>query len=348
MRATLVKEFGDGANMGNEVGDDVLSKYPSIAKKQVSPLFPVIPDSQVFPAMLMHIDSKAVVWVVPESDGPILSQIVGELALCVGVGGVDDCSAAVMVGMLRENHKKVRARVLEGEGRDMMKLVDIDSGEVFRSSRQDLIQLSPFLLSLPPLAIPLKLYGVKKVDSQFSEKARCEACTYVGTSSSLSDMNSCIVSVMERNLEDLPLPATVRYSMYEVEENGGNVALDLVEVGLCQVITSHAQWEAEVSDHGLDWMLYLISIPHSLAFMPHPLPLVVGQWVPVQVEGLEYPLVGGKEQEPDIATPDATRIAVQVRDLPAGSTFDQFSKEIGHSLKVIGPQVTLLTFLSRN
>ena len=44
MRATLVKEFGDGANMGNEVGDDVLSKYPSIAKKQVSPPFPVIPD----------------------------------------------------------------------------------------------------------------------------------------------------------------------------------------------------------------------------------------------------------------------------------------------------------------
>ena len=122
MRATLVKEFGDGANMGNEVGDDVLSKYPSIAKKQVSPLFPVIPDSQVFPAMLMHIDSKAVVWVVPESDGPILSQIAGELALCVGVGGVDDCSAGVMVGMLRENHKKDR-EVLEKVQRRIVNMI---------------------------------------------------------------------------------------------------------------------------------------------------------------------------------------------------------------------------------
>ena len=111
-----------------------------------------------------------------ELDGPILSQIAAELGLCVG--GVDDCSGGMMVGVVRYNNdKKVRARVLEGEGCDLMNLVDIDSGEVFRSSRQDLIQLSPFLLSLPPLAIPLKLYGVKKVDSQFSEKATCEACT---------------------------------------------------------------------------------------------------------------------------------------------------------------------------
>ena len=231
-----MKEFGDGGNRGNEVGDPFF-KYRSIAKKRVSPIFPVIPDSQVFPAILMHI----------ELDGPILSQIAAELGLCVG--GVDDCSGGMMVGVVRDNDKKVRARVLEGEGCDLMNLVDIDSGEVFRTSRQDqvqashlafslncestfftpyslrgiarggrdrrkgescirsclddrntsplsistrfiksqpspsrtLIQLSPFLLSLPlpPLAIPLKLYGVKKVDSQFSEKARCEACTYV-------------------------------------------------------------------------------------------------------------------------------------------------------------------------
>ena len=114
------------------------------------------------------------------------------------------------------------------------------------------------------------------------------------------------------------------------------------------MINNHAQWEAEVSDHGLDWMLDLMSVPHSLAFMPHPLPLLVGQWVPLQVEGLEYPLVGGKEQEPDIATLDANRIAVQVRDLPRSSTFDQFREEIGHSLKVIGHQVTPLTILSLN
>ena len=85
---------------------------------------------------------------------------------------------------------------------------------------------------------------------------------------------------------------------------------------------------------------------NSLAFMPHPLPLVVSKWVPVQVMGFEQPLVGGKKKEPDIATPDANRIAVQVMNLLARSTFNLFSNEIGHSWKLIGPQVTLLTFLS--
>ena len=82
-----------------------------------------------------------------ELDGPILSQIAAELGLCVG--GVDDCSGGMMVGVVRYNNdKKVRARVLEGEGCDLMNLVDIDSGEVFRTSRQDQVQASHMAFSL--------------------------------------------------------------------------------------------------------------------------------------------------------------------------------------------------------
>ena len=44
--------------------------------------------------------------------------------------------------------------------------------------------------------------------------------------------------------------------------------------------------------------------PQKLSFMPHPLPLAVGQWLHVSVERLEYPLEEGQEREPDIMTPD--------------------------------------------
>ena len=94
-----------------------------------------------------------------------------------------------------------------------------------------------------------------------------------------------------------------------------------------------------MSDNGLDWMLDPMAEPHSLTFMPHPLPLAVGQWVAVSVEGLEYPVVRGQEQEPDISTPDANRIGVQVRNLPANSTFDKFCDPICSSLSIVESQV---------
>ena len=231
--------------------------------------------------------------------------------------------------------KKLRGRVLEERDNDEVEIVDIDSGEVFIISRQNLRQASPSLLSQPPLAIPLKLYGVRKICRFLSQEARFEVFNKI--KKLLSGSDCCTVSIMERHLKELPLPANVRYTVFE--EHDGNIALDLLELGVCEMITNYSQWEVEMADNGLDWMLDPMAPPHNLTFMPHPLPLAVGQWVPVSVEGLEYPLVRGQEQEPDITTPDANRIGVQVRNITANSTFDKFSEEIGSSLSVLESQV---------
>ena len=94
-----------------------------------------------------------------------------------------------------------------------------------------------------------------------------------------------------------------------------------------------------MADHGLDWMLDPMSAPPPLTFLPHPLPLAVGQWLHISVEALEYPLDGGAETEPDLNTPDANRIGVQFRPLSSESSFDQNRDNICESLKAVTPQV---------
>ena len=72
--------------------------------------------------------------------------------------------------------------------------------------------------------------------------------------------------VLERILEQLPLPANVRYTV--VEEYNWNMELDLVELGLCDVIYNFSQWSEAMSTHGLDWMLDPMAGRHSLSFCP--------------------------------------------------------------------------------
>jgi hypothetical protein len=248
---------------------------------------------------------------------------------------VQDVSPGVML-VARISGRKVRGRVLE-EG-SVVKLVDIDSGEVFSSARENLLEVSPSLLCKPPLAIPLNLYGVRKSCTALGDDETDAVFDKIGKKTSTPFW--CTVSVLEKNLDQFPLPAYVRYTI--LEEHDGNLALDLVEMALCDVITSFSQWEMEVSDHCLDWMLDPMSAPNTLSFMPHPLPLAVGQWMHVSVEGLEYPLdARGLEKEPDITTPDANRISVQVKHLSSMSAFDQHQEEIVQSLAVVAPQVDL-------
>jgi len=295
-------------------------------------LLPLLPTQQVFTAMLMHIDSSAVVWVIPETFFNLFSEITAELGSCQDP--VEDASPGVMV-VARISGRKVRGRVL-GEG-SLIKLVDVDSGEVFLSPKQNLLEVPPSLLCKPPLAIPLKLYGVRKCCSALSDDARAAVSDKIGKKNWSPFL--CTVSVMEKNLDQFPLPANVRYTV--LEENDGNLALDLLEMGLCDVITSLSQWENEMSDHCLDWMPGPMSVPNTLSFMPHPLPLAVGQWLHVSAEGLDYPLEGGVEREPDLTTPNANRIGVHIKHLSSKSTFDH-QDDIAQSLAVVAQQVLKL------
>ena len=104
------------------------------------------------------------------------------------------------------------------------------------------MQVSPFLLCQPPLASPLKLYGVRKSCSALSDDDRAAVFDKIGKKSSTPFW--CTVSVMEKNLDQFPLPANVRYTI--LDEYDGNLALDLLEMGLCDVITSFSQWEKEM------------------------------------------------------------------------------------------------------
>eukprot|EP00092_Neocalanus_flemingeri_P033002 GFUD01035893.1.p1 GENE.GFUD01035893.1~~GFUD01035893.1.p1 ORF type:complete len:931 (+),score=248.18 GFUD01035893.1:289-3081(+) len=310
---------------------------PSFYHCSSSSILPPHPTEQVFTAMFVHIDCSAVVWVIPKAKWHILSEIVLELGKCSDP--VQEISPGIMV-VARLRGKSVRATILEEEEREVVRMVDIDSGEMFVSDTQILRKCPPSLLSKPPLAIPLKLYGVRKTTSALCEAGRAAVLEKMREKSKFVSPLWCSVSIMERNRTHFPLPANVRYTM--VEEYDGNLALDLLEVGLCDVIKSCNEWEKEFADHGLDWMLDLMSVSVPLTFLPHPLPLAVGQWLHVSVEALEFPLLGGEEHEPGVETPDANRIGVHIRPLDSKSTFDQHQQEICRSLRTISPQIQKL------
>jgi hypothetical protein len=261
-----------------------------------------------------------------------LSEMVVELASCSDP--VQEIIAGMLVvGKLRA--KNARARVLEDEG-VVVRLVNIDSGEVFLSAPQDLCHVCPSLLYKPPLAIPVKLYGVRKSTSALCDTDRAVVMDSIRERSSSPFW--CNVSVMEKNMH-FPLAANVRYTM--VEEYDGNLALDLVEVGLCEVITSCLQLDKEMSDHRLEWMLDPMSVSPPLTILPHPLPMAVGQWLQITVEGMEFPLVGGEEHGPGVDNRDANRIGVHVRLLNSRATGDQHQQEICNSLRTVFHQVKL-------
>merc|ERR1719186_592374 len=139
-------------------------------------LVPVLPAMQVFTAMLMHIDCSGVVWVIPDTVGHIFSEVIGELGSC------SDPAQEIRPGVLvvaRIRGRSVRARMLEDE-EDASRLLDIDSGEEFWADGQELRQVSPSLLSKPPLAIPLKLYGVRKTTYTLSEDDRAAVLDNMG------------------------------------------------------------------------------------------------------------------------------------------------------------------------
>jgi len=190
---------------------------------------------------------------------------------------------------------------------------------------------SSFLVSIPPLAVPVKLYGVQL-------RKNCNTDKFLSTL--VKDLHSSPcqfeVSVLERDPGQLPLVAQLRYSVER--ENDGNLALDLVKLNLCNIITSSEQWIEELYNHGLSWMPD-ITVPKSLSCHPHPIPLAVDSWFAAVVHGIPYVLVDGVETDPTIDDDVANRIGVHFYPLSSLKLKDKKGVCIDQNLAVYANEV---------
>ena len=122
-------------------------------------ILPMVPRQQVFEAALTHADDSAVVWVVPQEDMARLAEVTAKCLKC------KEKESNVVVGFLyvvRLGKNYVRVRVLRDLGDGKYYAIDVDSGEATICNGGSLFKASRPLLHIPPLAVPLKLYGVKK------------------------------------------------------------------------------------------------------------------------------------------------------------------------------------------
>ena len=248
-----VLEDPAGVTEINNNNNHLLSVVRASRRRKPS-LLPLLPEHQHFPAKILHIDQAGVVWVVP-SDHLQVQGEVSRLLQCqtsrlwktpqVGVLVTCRCSQ-------EQGRVMIRARILKiSETEDEIFYINIDSGEMGQCSARDLHEIGRDLLSLPPLAVPLKLYGVKKIREQekFSR----------GVDSLLSTIGQLEVrvSVLKCPPASLPLPVSVRYSLDLPGKAQllGNLALDLLAGGLVEVVSQWSDWDTEYQDHHLHWLL---------------------------------------------------------------------------------------------
>ena len=292
-------------------------------------ILPHIPRHQVFEAVVTHVDDKAVVWVVPKEDLARMAEVTANCRKC------KEEVASVEIGCLyvaRLGRKPVRARVLREIWDGSLQAIDVDSGEVFFCDPRHVFVASRSLHT-PPLALPLKLYGVKKAVDDINKHNIEETA---GPS-----FRSVTVAVLDLKVATLPLPANVYYAKNGANY-GGNLAFTMLKRGLVRVITNYEDWFVEFNDHGLEWLLGIKPKQHVLDFLPFPLPLASGTWLSVRVEGLEYQLRDGEEVEPTIYYRDANKIACRV--VPTNHLLnygqdESLQMEIGESMRITEAQV---------
>ena len=297
----------------------------------VTDILPFVPRQQVFEAVMTHVDDKAVVWVVPQTDMPRLTEVTAKCLEC------NETESNVEVGCLyvaRQGNTRVRVRVLKSLEDGTFYATIVDSGEVLICNGDSLFKASRRLLHIPPLAVPLKLYGVKKAVGDIGE--------YIHEDITGPRLGLVTVMVLEENVTALPLPAHVLFAK-SGSRCGGNLAFTMLSKGLVRVITSYNDWSVEFNDHGLEWMLGMSPKLHNLDILPFPLPLASGTWLCVVVEGLEYMLKEGEEVEPNIHYKDANRVGCRV--IPTNHLLnfghgERQQKEIGDSLRISEAQVT--------
>jgi len=129
----------------------------------------------------------------------------------------------------------------------------------------------------------------------------------------------------------------IRYCMDS--EDDGNMALDLVRLGMCDIITDSCTWNSEVMNHGLQWMLHLVPNLQPLSNLPNPIPIAVGCWFAATVHGIPYLLMNGKEVDPTIDSSEANRIGAHFYPLSSLMLNPSEDDGINESIEFYLPRV---------
>ena len=206
--------------------------------------------------------------------------------------------------------------------------------------KSKLFKISKSLLLIPPLAIPLKLYGVRKTKVEITSK------DLVGEST-VSSFGLVTVSVMERNIHQLPLPANVWYHGIDGKVRG-SLSWLLLKSGNVRVCTDYDEWRMEFEDHGLSsWLLDPYSEPHNLSFLPFPLPIALGVWSKVVVQGLGVPLNDvGEEEDVSLESDQSNLVGCHLLPFSSNMMFDKLEvqHEIKESLRITEKQLHSLEY----
>jgi len=153
------------------------------------------------------------------------------------------------------------------------------------------------------------------------------------------------VAVLEDHVDTLPLPANIFFSS-DGDKYGGNLAFRMLKIGMVKVIVTYNEWNEEYNDHGLEWLIGMEGKLHELGHLPFPLPMSVGMWLHVSVEGQEFKLKDGEEIEPTVHCSDASKVGLRLCPVSSNAfeAEDQvLHSEIKPSLRITEEQVTNLT-----
>ena len=308
--------------MGLDNGLDVPLRQPSLS--------PLLPREQHFQAKMVHMDEKGIVWVIPSDHLRIMDKIssqISECVTCVTPLPIEKIIPGTLVTCKRKG-ALVRARILRVET-EVVQYIDVDSGQQSVCGVQDVLRLVPSLLLQPPLAVPLKLYGVKKNTAALCSQDVGELFDFISPS-------PVTVSVLEPGLDQLPLPVHLRFSLSEEEDDMEvNLGLCLLKLDLVSLCVTPRDWETEWRHHNLDWLVGMAP-PQPLSLLPHFLPLEEGLWLCVTVQGLQcaHDQTTGQEMDPSLNTPGANRVACHIKPLSPLLVFDRNQTEISSSARV--------------
>ena len=287
-------------------------------------LSPLLPASGFFRAKILHIDGEGVVWVVPNDHIKLLSEVAIRTSSCTALMEEDQVDIGKLL-VVQAGRTLVRGRILELEEEQVV-FLNVDTGEPGQCSLQAVFAISPGLLSIPPLAVPIMLYGMKRRNQSQLEGDR-DLTRILAT----IPRSQVTVSLLEPGPESsFPLPAQVRYREEGEGELERSLGLTLLAGGLMSVVTSHTDWTRQLQLTGLQWLNLPSSLP--LTRLPHPFPLAPGLWLSVTVQAVNFPL--DEEKEPSIESVWANRVSCHLLPLNTSLSFDFCQREITNSARL--------------
>ena len=311
-------------NKNNTRGEKTVEMYRQktspIRKSKLRPMLtPLLPGSGFFRAKIVHIDRRGVVWVLPNDHIRLLAEVTAEISICTDVSEESQVDVGNLL-VCQTGRTVVRGRILEVKEGGVV-FLDVDTGETGQCELQKVFAITPNLLSISPLAIPIWLYGLEQTRNLLDGRVVARLLETIPRA-------QVTVSLLEPGLtSSFPLLANVRYSGRSQAELESNLALTLLEWGLMSVETSHRQRQLS----GLGWLNLSSSLPPPLYNPPHPFPLAEGLWLSVTVQGIYFPL---DEEQPTIECPHANRVSCHLVPLSSDRNFGFCHREITSSAKV--------------